>query len=70
MSRPAPQQQFTMGRGSDVTPDPVAYPICKLCHVPYVLRRGLLLTGGESWAWAPDCKHGARNAELFRKLPR
>jgi hypothetical protein len=41
----------------DITPDPVSWPECPTCGVPYVLRHAMRLGVGHTWVWQRDCKH-------------
>lgn len=36
-------------------PQPIAWPQCAVCHVDYVLRRALFMSGTARWCWMRDC---------------
>mgnify|MGYP001590979632 CR=1 FL=1 len=35
--------------------NPLIWPVCNVCDVPYVLRRSLSLSKGYGWFWLNDC---------------
>ena len=39
-------------------PQPLIYPVCSECELPYTYSRSLsFLTGKYVWSWGRDCKH-------------
>mgnify|MGYP001595888759 CR=1 FL=1 len=47
----------------DATPRPAMWPVCGECGTEFILRRSLVVRGGNlakmavEWAWVRDCKH-------------
>jgi hypothetical protein len=50
----------------EATPQPALWPVCGECETEFVLRRSLVVRGGNlstmkvEWTWVRDCKHRKR----------